>query len=489
MLIKDLLKNEPIDDKEFLSIDIGNITHDRTKADSNSLLFLLPGVNFDTYELIPEYIAAAPRAIVTENKSLFRKCKIPVIEVSCARVAYAYACAEINKINFGCMQFIGVTGTNGKTSVATLIDSILRYHGLKTGFIGTGKIVSNNKILTDFKYSMTCPDPDLLYGSIAKMQSDGCEAVIMEVSSHALELHKTDPIPFSIGIFTGLSHDHLEFHGSMEKYFHSKEKLIASSKEAIINFDDPWGKRLYEKYKHKSTGIGIVWRSDRNATDLDNRGLRGIGYVFKSANFLTRIDLNIPGMHNVYNSMLAFETAYKMNVPPKVAKEALRLSNLIEGRCECIRSDITVVIDYAHTPEALNSLLQTVRTDIPHGSKIWLVFGCGGDRDKTKRPLMAEVAEKYADKIIVTNDNPRNESEEIIIKELISGFKNTDYSVIYDRESAIRYAIAKAGPSDIVVVAGKGHEKYVIDKDGYHPFNERSIIDSALKNREEIKNE
>ena len=321
------------------------------------------------------------------------------------------------------------------------------------------------------------------------MQSDGCDAVIMEVSSHALELHKTDPIPFSIGIFTGLSHDHLEFHGSMEKYFLSKEKLIASSKEAIINFDDPWGKRLYEKYKHTSTGIGIVWRSDRNATDLDNRGLSGIGYVFKSANFLTRIDLNIPGMHNVYNSMLAFETAYKMNVPPKTAKEALRLSNLIEGRCECIRSDITVVIDYAHTPEALNSLLQTVKVDIPRDCKIWLVFGCGGDRDKTKRPLMAEVAEKYADKIIVTNDNPRNESEEIIIKELISGFKNTDYSVIYDRESAIRYAIAKASPSDIVVVAGKGHEKYVIDKDGYHPFDERSIIDSALKKRREAKTE
>ena len=483
MLIKELLKNEFINDDAILDSNVTHITSDYSVANESTLLFLLPGVNFDTYELIPSYIKSSPAAIVTENKSKFPKCKIPLIEVQSARRAYAYAHARINNIIFDTMKFIGVTGTNGKTSTATLIDTILKYHGIKTGFIGTGKILSGGTLLTDFKYSMTCPDPDLLYSSIAKMQSEGCEAIIMEVSSHALELSKVDPIPFSIAIFTGLSHDHLEFHGSMEKYYHAKEKLIASAKEAIINFDDPWGKKLYEKYKDKSTGIGIVWRSDRNATDLKNHGLNGIGYIYKSKNFLTRIDLKIPGMHNVYNSMLAFETAYKMNVPPKSVKEALALSECIEGRCECIRADVTVIIDYAHTPEALENLMRTVTKERHYPTKVWLVFGCGGDRDKTKRPLMAKIAEKYADKIIVTNDNPRNEAEEFIIKDLIGGFENANYGVIYDREVAIKTAIANANENDIIVIAGKGHEKYIIDKNGYHPFDEKSIINTALKER------
>ena len=487
MLIKELLRNETACRGEIMLKDVTHITSDFRAANKSSLLFLLPGVNFDTYELIPSFIKSSPMAIVTEDASRFPKTSVPLIEVRSSRRAYAYAHARINKIDFACMKFIGVTGTNGKTSTATLINRVLQHSGLKTGFIGTGKIMSVDTVLSNECYSMTCPDPDVLYPAIAKMQCDGCSAVVMEVSSHALELSKTDPIPFSIGIFTGLSHDHLEFHGSMENYFNSKEKLISAAKEAIINFDDPWGKKLYEKYREKSTGIGVVWRSDRTATEVESFGLSGIGYVFKSANFLTRINLPLPGFYNVYNSMLAFEAAYKMNIAPRIIKEALISADCIEGRFERINGDITVIIDYAHTPLALESLLKTTCHAKEKKQKIWLVFGCGGNRDKTKRPIMAEIAEKYADRIIVTNDNPRNEAEEYIISDIVSGFKNANYGVIYDRELAIRTAIKKSDDKDIVIIAGKGHERYIIDAEGYHPFDERSIVASALNDRSEAR--
>ena len=306
----------------------------------------------------------------------------------------------------------------------------------------------------------------------------------METSSHALELDKLSPIPFDIGIFTGLSHEHIEFHGSMENYFLAKEKLINSAKSVIINFDDSFGKRLYEKYKEKATGVGVVWRSDVSATEVENFGLLGIGYIYRGKNFLTKVKLPLPGLYNIYNSMLAFECAYQMNISPKRIKAALEGIESIEGRCECIHGDITAIIDYAHTPEALENILKTAIYNKKLGQKITLVFGCGGNRDYEKRPVMAKVAEKYADKIIVTNDNPRDEDEEKIISDIVRGFEKSKYGVITDRALAIRYAIKEASSGDIVIIAGKGHEKYIIDKDGYHDFDEKSIVENALKLRE-----
>ena len=205
----------------------------------------------------------------------------------------------------------------------------------------------------------------------------------MEASSHALELEKLAPISFDIGIFTGLSHDHLEFHGSMEKYFNAKEKLIANAREVIINFDDPWGKRLYEKYACKATGIGVVWRSDISATDVEISGLAGIGYIYKGKNFLTRVKLPLPGIHNLYNSMCAFEAAYKMHLLPKDIKEALSRLERIGGRCECIRDEITVIIDFAHTPYALENILKTAKSAKNQGQKLWGVLDA--EENETKQ--------------------------------------------------------------------------------------------------------
>ena len=269
----------------------------------------------------------------------------------------------------------------------------------------------------------------------------------------------------------------------MENYFLAKEKLIMRAKKAIINFDDPWGKKLYEKYEEKAIGIGVVWRSDIYATEVENYGLSGIGDIYKGKNFITRIKLPLPGIHNIYNSMMAFETAFQMNIRPKDIKDALCAIGPIEGRFECIRDEITVIIDYAHTPEALETLLKTAKSVTDSKNSIIIVFGCGGERDREKRPLMAKVAENYADIIIVTNDNPRNEAEEAIISDIVGGVSKNNYGIVYNRQLAIESAIRRANTNDTVIIAGKGHEKYIIDKNGYHDFDEKVIIKEALKRR------
>lgn len=466
-----------------INLEIKYCTANYKKVEAGCLLFLLPGVNFDTYELVNEYIKSKPDAIITEDSKRFPKTKIPLIEVRSARRAFAYAMSNISEIDYEKLKFIGITGTNGKTSTATMLAEILKFSGERVGFIGTGKICFENTNFCDEKYTMTSPDPDLLYPIIRKMQLMGCETVVMEVSSHALELEKISPISFDIGIFTGLSHEHMDFHGNMERYFLAKEKLIKISKRSIINFDDPWGRRLYEKYQNKSTGIGVLFGSDISALEVENYGLLGIGYILRAKNFLTKIKLSLPGIYNIYNSMLAFEAAYEFGCAPKKIKEALFEIKRIDGRCEIIRGDVTVIIDYAHTPLALENLLKTVKSSKNIGQNIVLVFGCGGERDALKRPKMAEIAEKYADKTIVTSDNPRKEKPEKIIAEIISGFGKGQYGVIVDRQAAISFAIKKASIGDIVIIAGKGHERYIYDSLGYHPFDERKIIERALELR------
>ena len=463
--------------------DVASCTADYRKADGDSLLFLLPGVTFDTYKLTEEYVKSKPFAIVTENASKFPEGSENIIEVKNARRSFAHAMSRISEINYGALTFIGVTGTNGKTSTATMIHNILTDANIKCGFIGTGKIFFESKSYAEKNYSMTCPDPDLLYPVIKDMQMRGCTAIVIEASSHALELYKLSPIPFKIGIFTGLSHEHLEFHGNIENYFKAKERLIEAADTVIINFDDPWGKKLYEKYQEKSTGIGIIWHSDCNAKSIESRGLFGTAYIYKSKDVTTKISISLPGLYNVYNSMLSFCAAYKLNVPVKKIKDALERTRHIDGRFERFFSDITVIIDYAHTPFALEMLLKTINNIKKSEQKITLIFGCGGERDTFKRPLMAEIAEIYADRVIVTNDNPRGEDENKIISDIACGFKTKKHGIIKNRAAAIEYAIKSADENDIVVIAGQGHEKYIKDKNGVRDFDERIIIENSLKLR------
>lgn len=479
LLADELLKSSD----EILELDVSRCTSNFREADDKSLLFLLPGINFNTYSIIDEYTKTKAVAIVTEDASKISDKFQNIIEVRNARKSFAHAMSEISQIDYKSMSFIGITGTNGKTSTATLIYNILCKAEIPCGFIGTGKIFFNEINYADKNYSMTSPDPDILYPILHDMQKRGCSVIVIEASSHALALDKLSPIPFKVGIFTGISHEHLEFHKTMENYFEAKEKLILKSEHAIINYDDEYGKKLYEKYKSKAIGIGMIWSCDSQAIDIESHGVSGTSYIYKSKTGQTKIELSIPGLYNIYNSMLAYEAAYKMNVCIDTIKSALKETKHIDGRFEVISSDVTVIIDYAHTPLALESLLKTVNTIKNTGQKTTLIFGCGGERDPSKRPLMAAVAEKFADKIIVTSDNPRSEDENKIYADIERGFENKDHGIIRDRRLAIEYAIKSADINEIIVIAGKGHEKYIKDKNGVHDFDEKSIVKSSLELR------
>ena len=468
---------------ELLDLNVEHCSANYHTSDEKTLLFLLPGVNFDTYELVNKYIKSPHAAIVTENASKFPNDYPNIIEVKNARESFALASSLICEINYDNLSVIGVTGTNGKTTTATMIHRVLTDAGIHCGFIGTGKMFFGDVNYAEKYYSMTCPDPDVLYPVLKDMQKRGCTTVVLEASSHALALGKLSPIPFRIGIFTGMSHEHLEFHKSMENYFLAKSKLIEKAKLGIINRDDEWGKKLYEKFKEKSISVGLNEKGDVYANDVKSNLFFGTEFLLQYKDLVTKIEISVPGIYNVYNSIFAFIASYNMNVNVSQIKESLKGLSYIDGRFEIIRDSVSVIIDYAHTPLALESLLKTIKHTLKPKQKIILVFGCGGERDPSKRPLMAEVAEKYADIIIVTNDNPRSENENNIIADIEKGFSFHKHGEILDRALAIEYAIKSAGTDDVVVIAGKGHEKYIRDKNGFHDFDERSIVLNSLELR------
>ena len=424
---------------------------------------------------------AAPVAVICSQNAILPD-NITRILVKNPRVALSYACFRYEKCNPESMKFIAVTGTNGKTTTATLIKSILSKVGYKVGFIGTGKIEIGDNDITPDNYSMTTPDPSLLYHSISEMKRHGCNAVVMEASSHSLALDKLAPIEFDYAVFTNLSPEHLDFHGDMDNYFKAKMKLITKSKCSIINIDDEYGMKAYNLCESRKISAGILWRGDVWANNITNLGFNGISYTYHGMDFSFKMQLPLPGRYNAYNSMLAAALCIDMGCKPCDVKTILANAISAPGRYEVINNKISVIIDYAHTSAAFKSILGEL-SSIKGKRRLTVVFGCGGDRDKLKRPEMAKISEQYADRIILTADNSRNESTRDIIADIIKGFERGSYEIKENREDAIHSAIMGAKDGDIVAIIGKGPEKYNIDKNGYNPFDEREIIDKALKKR------
>jgi UDP-N-acetylmuramoyl-L-alanyl-D-glutamate--2,6-diaminopimelate ligase len=329
---------------------------------------------------------------------------------------------------------------------------------------------------------MTTPDPPLLYNSIKQMVEYGCEYIVMEVSSHALALSKLEPLKFDVAIFTNISPEHLDFHGDMNSYFAAKYSLLKKSKCVIINIDDEYGRKAQNEYEGKKITVGVLWRADVWASNVDDHGFDGISYTYHGDGFSFKMRMPIPGKYNVYNSMLAAAACIELGCKPCEVKEKLATFSGVEGRYEIINDKIMVIIDYAHTYFAFESFLASLSAN-KNGRRLTVVFGCGGNRDKAKRPLMAKVAEKYADRIILTADNSRKESTKDIISDIIRGFEKGSYEIKEDRTDAIRTAILESKDGEIVALIGKGPEKYNIDSLGYHYFSEKDIIFSALDER------
>ena len=486
MQIKDLLTDADIP-SEAAHLSPTALTARAECITRGTLLFLTEGVSYDRSRLLPYILAKNPLAIVMNENTDFPQTGIPILRVQSVRRAYAEAYFRFCGLDKAKLKYIAVTGTNGKTTTAMMLQEILLQSGRKTGWIGTGKILCENFSLSPPFYAMTTPDPEILYPALAKMEEAGCEFVVMEASSHALALEKLSPIFFKLAIFTNLSAEHLDFHKTMERYFLAKAQLFLQSEIGILNNDDSYARRLANEAPCRIVRAGALYPSEVSLKGMEPNEYGGFSYMFKTDGPTFFVDLRLRGVYHVYNSALALCAAIALGIAPCAARRAIEGIAEIPGRMQKIADeDITVFLDYAHTPEALQSALKEAHAMRQNGQAIWLIFGCGGERDREKRPKMAKIAESLADHAILTLDNCRRESPMQILKDTAAGFHGkTSTRIISNRQKAIRHAILTMENGDILILAGKGHEAYNIDKAGYHPFDERKIVSDALKERKQ----
>lgn len=375
------------------------------------------------------------------------------------------------------LKILGVTGTNGKTSVTYMLKAILEKTGKKVGLIGTNQNLIGEKIIPAIN---TTPNAYYLNGLLSEMKNAGCEYVVMEVSSHALYNDNVYGISFKAAMFTNLTQDHLDFHGSMEEYFASKLKLFKMCDIAIVNADDEYANKILSAINCKKVTYGVNTMADYTAKAI-NCLPSAISYKLLSDK-LAHISVNTGGNFTVYNSLCAVSCALEIGIDIEDITSALADFKGVKGRAEVVPTpqDYTVIIDYAHTPDGLKNILKTFKACAKN--RLIVLFGCGGDRDKTKRAPMGEIASIYADYVIVTSDNPRTENPTDIIEDIMSGIPNGLFTgkVIEDRAEAIKFALSIAQKDDIIVLAGKGHETYQIIGKTKYPFDERDIIKAAL---------
>lgn len=462
--------------EDISEMDINNVCYDPQNCGNGDLLFLLNDRAKNKYITHPKEVAA----IVTESP-LTCNSGARMYTTSNIRAALSIACARMYCKDLSKIKFIGVTGTNGKSTTAIMLENILADFGYKVGYIGTGIIRAEGKILSDKYYSMTTPPPDILYRAISNMEVMGVEMVVMEVSSHALDQERVAPISFEIGMFTNLSEEHLDYHKSITEYFKAKKRLIEKSKYAIVNSDDTYGRLILTEYENIE-GCGKDFYKATRISDIKSIGFSGNKFHYRSDINDSDISIRLPGDYNVYNAMLAIRAAEKLGIPMEAIKDSLKKIEKIKGRFNIINEKITVVIDYAHTVSAFTNLIKNLNYVKNARQNLCVVFGCGGERDKGKRGRMGEIAEEYADQVILTSDNPRGEDPLAIIEDIMKSMKKKP-TIIVDRRSAIRHAILSANDGDIVAIIGKGPECYSILNGVYSPFNESEIIREALEER------
>ncbi len=372
------------------------------------------------------------------------------------------------------VKLIGITGTNGKTTVSHMIAAILAERGIKTGIIGTNGVFIDGKEYYCGQNTPTTPNQLELYHTLTDMEECGVEYCVMEVSSHALVQERVFGLGFEVGVFTNLTRDHLDFHSDMEDYFSAKKKLFEISKKAAVNADDEYGKRLEGGENVVTFGV-----TDGDVR-ADNISLYSNGSEFDLiiGRSTTRQRINIPGLFSVYNALAAITACKSMGIDDEYISSGIQSIGGILGRMEHASfGDINVIIDYAHTPDGLEKVLESLRA-ITEGEVI-CVFGCGGDRDKSKRALMGEAAVRLSDIAVITSDNPRTEPPTEIIIDILTGIKKDNYIVIENREKAIQAALSMAKKGDTVLLAGKGQENYQIIGNEKRYFNERDIVKSA----------
>ena len=372
-----------------------------------------------------------------------------------------------------------MTGTNGKTTTTTLIKSMLEHAGHKVGLIGTIQNMVGDRVLPA---RHTTPDSYDLQSMLALMVVEGCDYCVMEISSHALDQQRVAGCFCDIGIFTNLTQDHLDYHKTMENYLAAKKRLFSMCRTGIVNLDDAAAPEMMREvpcelvtYSATSDRADYVARNIRHRADGVDFELVGIGQI-------GRVRMRIPGQFSVYNGLAAATACLTAGMDFQTVVEALSAAEGVKGRAEVVPTgrDFTVVIDYAHTPDGIENICRTLKECCK--GRLVTLFGCGGDRDKTKRPKMGAIAAALSDYLVITSDNPRSEAPEAIIRDILAGLEGTKtpYTVIENRVEAIRWAIAHAQPGDTLLLAGKGHETYQILADGVIHLDEREVVAEAL---------
>ena len=479
MKLRELIKNLSIIEMSAdAEREISGVSYDSRKTEKGDMFVAIRGFEADGHKFIPKAVENGAAVILCEEKP---SCDIPYVLVSDSR----YGLAIVSRDFFGDpaseMTMIGITGTSGKTSSSYLIKHMLESKlDAKVGLIGT----NGNMIGDEFLYTEhTTPESYELHKLFRHMADSGCTHVVMEVSSHSLTLERVAGIHFDVALYTNLSQDHLDFHGTMEEYAAAKRKLFSMCSIGCFNLDDAWADFMRDGASCRT----MTFSTEKNEADLVAKDLRltadGVRFASVSGDEISITKLGIPGMFSVYNALGTMSVGLALGLSLADCSDAMSSAKGVKGRLEIVPTgrDFSVVIDYSHKPDALEKVLKTLKP-VTRGRLIAL-FGCGGDRDKLKRPIMGRIAADNADLVVVTSDNPRTEDPDEIIREIVAGMKDkrTPTKVICDRREAIAWAIDNAAPGDVLLLAGKGHEDYQVVGHEKHHMDEREIVADCLK--------
>ena len=489
MKLRELIEGlETVDVGGNLDIDIKGIAYDSREIKAGDIFVCIQGFYTDGHIYAQKAIEQGALALIVE-KDIEAPEDIAVIRVSNSRKALAKIAANFYGNPTQNMNVIGITGTNGKTTITHLLQNIFESIGVHCGLIGT---IACKILGKTYPVRNTTPESLELQKLFRKMVDQGVHTCAMEVSSHALEMNRVDEIQYRIGVFTNLTRDHLDFHENLENYRNAKKKLFYKTTSAnIINVDDENGKEIVKEIKDLPVPLftyGIHERSDIYAKNIRVFS-KGTEFTLVTPEFEGDIFFRTPGLFSVYNCLAAAAVAFVLGYSFESIKKGLESVDGVPGRFELIpgTGDHTIIVDYAHTPDALENVLKAVR-EFAQG-KVITVFGCGGDRDKTKRPIMGRIAGELSDYCIITSDNPRTEDPIMIMNEIELGIKDTvcKYKMIEDRKDAIREAVYMSAPEDVVLIAGKGHETYQILGNNVIDFDDRKVAEEMF--RRKYKNE
>lgn len=478
-------------------LDFTGIASDSRRIRPGDLFVAIPGSRHDGHNFIRDALERGAAAVLAEHETDGFD---DLIITPSARRAESLLWYNFTGRPTDGMTKIAVTGTAGKTSCAFILRHILISAGRKVGAVTTVRTMAGESTIelgdnggssvSDIPGAMTTPDPEYFFGAARQMKDAGCDTIIYEASSQALDLGKLTALTPDIALFTNLSPEHLDYHRTMERYFLSKAEMMRGAGCAVINMDDPWMARLPAMYPD----VPVIRCSVNNGSmDVRSAKIRQSGghvhYIYLSRNAVMRLDAPLPGLYSVYNTMMCAAAAMELGVDPVIIRDSLSDFAGVDGRLNRVRfsnsradSLPAVYIDYAHTPASLRAALTALRGEA--SGRLIAVFGCGGDRDRSKRPLMAKTAQELADMTVITGDNPRGENPDDIIADILAGVnEDAPVKVIPDRREAILWAVMHADPGDTVLLAGKGHEQYEITSEGKRPFHEEEIVREAAERR------